>query len=63
MYSDQFQDLSRIVNTFDKNEAVSIQITQNLIQDSNIASNLAFIKSHLSFLSRSIILLEKKIHL
>jgi len=32
---------------FDKNEVVSIQITQNLIQDPNLTSDLAYIKSHL----------------
>jgi len=62
-YFDHFQDFSRVVNMFDKNEAVSIQITQNLIQDPNLASNLAYIKSHFNFLSRSITLLEQKIHL
>lgn len=50
---------------FDKNEAVSIQITQNLIQDPNLTSDLAYIKSHFNFLPSSITLLEKqkKIHL
>ncbi|KAE9534788.1 hypothetical protein AGLY_008080 [Aphis glycines] len=29
-YSDHFQDFSRVVNMFDKNEAISIQITQRI---------------------------------
>jgi hypothetical protein len=45
---------------FDKNEAVSIEITQNLIQDPNLISDLAYIKSHFNFLPSSITLLEKK---
>jgi len=59
-YSDNFQDFSRIVNTFDKNEAVSIEITQNLIKDPNLITNLAYIKSHFNFLPSYITLLEKK---
>lgn len=59
-YSDHFQDFSRVVNMFDKNEAVSIEITQNLIQDPNLTSDLAYIKSNFNFLPSSITLLEKK---
>jgi len=59
-YSDHFQDFSRVVNMFDKNEAyLSIQITQNLIQDPNLTSDLTYIKSHFNFLPSSITLLEK----
>jgi len=62
-YSDHFQDFSRVVNMFDKNEAyLSIQITQNLIQDPNLTSDFAYIKSHFNFLPNSITLLEKKIN-
>jgi len=48
------------MQTFDKNDASSVNITKTLMEDPTIKNDLIFIKTHLGFLVNKITSLENK---
>lgn len=59
-YCDHFDTFSRVMQTFDKDDASSVNITKTLIGDPTIKNDLIFIKTHYGFLVDKITSLEKQ---
>lgn len=59
-YSDHFDTFFRVMQTFDKNDASSVNITKSLMEDPTIKNDLIFIKTHFGFLVDKITSLEKQ---
>jgi len=59
-YCDHFDTFSRVMQTFDKDDASSVNITKTLIGDPTIKNDLIFIKTQYGFLVDKITSLEKQ---
>ncbi|XP_060858892.1 uncharacterized protein LOC132936219 [Metopolophium dirhodum] len=59
-YCDHFDTFFRVMQTFDKNDASSVNITKSLMEDPTIKNDLIFIKTHFGFLVDKITSLEKQ---
>lgn len=59
-YCEHFEIVKSIVNSFKKDDAISIKTAQKYIEQQHIQTQLVFIKSNFSFLPYAITCLEKK---
>lgn len=59
-YCDNFEIVKSIVNSFNKDDAISIETAQKYIEHQHIQTQLVFIKSNFSFLPNAITCLEKQ---
>ena len=57
-YSNNFDIIKNIINSFDSNEAAAIRKSKQLINDSNVKENLIFISTNFMNLSETINKLE-----
>ncbi|XP_068085018.1 uncharacterized protein [Anabrus simplex] len=62
-YADNFESFASVVNALDKNDVSSIEILQEILKDSSLKNDLAFISANLSFLCITIDILEKSTNL
>jgi len=59
-YCDDFDTFFGVMQTFDTNDASSVNITRTLMEDPTIKNDLIFIKTHFGFLVDKITRLEKQ---
>lgn len=59
-YSDNFQTVKSIVNSFDADDAASIQIAQNVFSTDKIEGNLAYIRSNFRIITSTIKSLQEQ---
>uniref|UniRef100_A0A2S2PQT6 CGG triplet repeat-binding protein 1 n=1 Tax=Schizaphis graminum TaxID=13262 RepID=A0A2S2PQT6_SCHGA len=59
-YCEHFETVKSIVNSFKKDDAISIETAQKYIEQQHIQTQLVFIKSNFSFLPNAITCLEKQ---